>query len=46
MEEAQRMCSQVTLMDKGSAVFSGNMAGIENLEKFFLEKTGHGLRDE
>jgi ABC-2 type transport system ATP-binding protein len=46
MEEAQRLCSQVTLMDKGSAVFSGNMAGIDNLEKFFLEKTGRGLRDE
>jgi len=46
MEEAQRLCSQLTLVDKGSVVFAGDMADIDNLEKFFLEKTGHGLRDE
>jgi ABC-2 type transport system ATP-binding protein len=46
MEEAQRLCSKVTLVDKGSVVFSGDMAGIDNLERFFLERTGHGLRDE
>ncbi len=46
MDEAQRLCSKVTLVDKGSAIFSGNMDEIENLEKFFLEKTGRGLRDE
>jgi ABC-2 type transport system ATP-binding protein len=46
MDEAQRLCSQVTLVDKGHKVFSGDMAGIDNLERFFLEKTGHGLRDE
>jgi ABC-type uncharacterized transport system ATPase subunit len=46
MEEAQRLCSEVTLVDRGSVVFSGNMAGINNLETFFLERTGHGLRDD
>lgn len=46
MDEAQRLCASVTLMDKGSVVFAGDMAGIDNLEEFFLEKTGHGLRDE
>jgi ABC-2 type transport system ATP-binding protein len=46
MDEAQRICSQVTLVDKGSVVFSGDMSGIGNLETFFLERTGHGLRDE
>jgi ABC-2 type transport system ATP-binding protein len=46
MDEAQRLCSRVTLVDKGSAIFNGNMNEIENLEKFFLEKTGKGLRDE
>ena len=46
MDEAQRLCSRVTLVDKGSAIFNGNMNEIDNLEKFFLEKTGRGLRDE
>jgi ABC-2 type transport system ATP-binding protein len=46
MDEAQRLCSKVTMLDKGSSIFSGNMNEIENLEKFFLEKTGRGLRDE
>jgi ABC-2 type transport system ATP-binding protein len=46
MEEAQRLCSSITLADKGEVVFSGPMSGIDNLEKFFLEKTGRGLRDE
>jgi len=46
MDEAQRLCSKVTLVDKGSAIFNGNMDEIENLEKFFLEETGRGLRDE
>jgi ABC-2 type transport system ATP-binding protein len=46
MDEAQRLCSAITLVDRGSVVFSGEMAGIKNLEEFFLEKTGHGLRDE
>lgn len=46
MDEAERLCSRVTMMDKGNAVFTGDMASIENLEKFFLEKTGRGLRDE
>ncbi len=45
MEEAQRLCSTVTLLDRGVTVFSGKMSEIENLEKFFLEKTGRGLRD-
>ena len=46
MEEAQRLCSQVTLVDQGKDIFSGEMNKIDNLEKFFLEKTGRGLRDE
>jgi ABC-2 type transport system ATP-binding protein len=46
MDEAQRLCSRVTLLDKGSVIFSGDMKEIDNLEKFFLERTGHGLRDE
>jgi ABC-2 type transport system ATP-binding protein len=46
MDEAQRLCSRVTLVDKGSAIFNGDMNEIDNLEKFFLEKTGRGLRDE
>ncbi len=46
MDEAQRMCSSVTMLDRGSVIFSGNMNEIDNLEKFFLERTGHGLRDD
>ncbi len=46
MDEAQRLCSRVTLLDKGFVIFSGDMNEIDNLEKFFLEKTGRGLRDE
>ncbi len=45
MEEAQRLCGSVTLLDKGETIFDGPMSDIENLEKFFLEKTGRGLRD-
>lgn len=46
MEEAQRLCSRVTMVDRGVMVFAGDMAAIGNLEEFFLEKTGHGMRDE
>lgn len=46
MEEAQRLCSSVTLADTGRVIFDGPMSGIDNLEKFFLEKTGRGLRDD
>jgi ABC-2 type transport system ATP-binding protein len=46
MDEAQRLCSRVTLADKGAVIFNGPMSEIDNLEKFFLEKTGRGLRDE
>ena len=46
MDEAQKVCSKVTMLDKGSVIFSGDMKKIDNLEKFFLERTGHGLRDE
>jgi ABC-2 type transport system ATP-binding protein len=45
MEEAQRLCSSVTLADRGRVVYDGLMSEIDNLEKFFLEKTGRGLRD-
>ena len=46
MDEAQRLCTSVTLVDKGSVIFTGDMSEIDNLEKFFLEMTGRGLRDE
>ena len=46
MEEAARLCSRVTVADKGEMIFSGPMSDIDNLEKFFLEKTGRELRDE
>ena len=46
MEEAQRLCSGVTLVDKGKVVFNGQMSEIDNLENLFLEKTGRGLRDD
>jgi ABC-2 type transport system ATP-binding protein len=46
MEEAAHICSSVTLADRGEMVFDGAMSAIDNLEKFFLEKTGKGLRDD
>ena len=46
MEEASRLCSSVTLLDRGEIIFDGAMSSIDNLEKFFLEKTGRGLRDD
>lgn len=46
MEEAARLCSSVTLLDRGEVIFNGSMSAIDNLEKFFLEKTGRGLRDD
>ena len=46
MEEAQRLCRAVTMADKGLVIYEGPMSGIDNLEKFFLEKTGRGLRDD
>lgn len=46
MDEAQKVCSRVTMLDRGSLIFTGAMNDIDNLEKFFLERTGHGLRDD
>jgi len=46
MEEAERLCSDVLLADKGRVIFNGAMSEIDNLEKFFLSRTGRGLRDE
>ena len=46
MEEAARLCSIVTLADRGEVIFNGQMSEIDNLEKLFLEKTGRGLRDD
>lgn len=40
MEEAQRLCSSVTLVDKGEAIFDGPMSGIDNLKNFFWKKPG------
>ena len=45
MEEAQRLCSGLTLLDRGERIYDGRMSDIDNLEEFFLEKTGRGLRD-
>jgi ABC-2 type transport system ATP-binding protein len=45
MEEAQRLCSGLTLLDRGERIYNGRMSDIDNLEEFFLEKTGRGLRD-
>ncbi len=46
MAEAQRLCGSVTLVDRGSVVFDGAMSDVGDLEKFFLAKTGRGLRDD
>ncbi len=46
MEEAQRLCQAVTMADRGRVIYEGPMSEIDNLEKFFLEKTGRGLRDD
>ena len=46
LEEAKRLCSSITLLDKGETIFDGLMSEIDDLEKFFLEKTGRGLRDD
>ncbi|HQI25012.1 MAG TPA: hypothetical protein PLV15_09230, partial [Smithella sp.] len=46
MDEAQRMCSKVTMLDRGAVIFSGAMNEIDHLETFFLAQTGHRLRDE
>ena len=46
MEEAAHICSSVTLVDRGEMVFDGAMSAIDNLENFFLEKTGRELRDD
>jgi len=32
MDEAQRLCSRVTLLDKGAVIYSGDMNKIDNLE--------------
>ncbi|HPC85353.1 MAG TPA: ABC transporter ATP-binding protein [Smithellaceae bacterium] len=45
MEEAQRLCSGLTLLDRGERIYDGRMSDIDNLEEFFLKKTGRGLRD-
>lgn len=45
MEEAQRLCSGLTLLDRGERIYDGRMSDIGNLEEFFLKKTGRGLRD-
>ncbi len=46
MEEAQRLCQAVTMADRGRVIYEGPMSEIDNLETFFLEKTGRGLRDD
>ena len=51
MEEAERICDRLGIMDEGKIVASGTTAelraayGQESLEGVFLEITGHSLRE-
>jgi ABC-2 type transport system ATP-binding protein len=52
MEEAQKLCARVAIMDSGKVLVQGAPAeliaarpGCRNLEELFLELTGRGLRD-
>jgi len=52
MEEAQKLCTRVAIMDAGRVLVQGPPAeliaarpGCRNLEELFLELTGRGLRD-
>ena len=51
MEEAERICDRLVIMDEGKIVASGTTAelraayGQESLEGVFLEITGHSLRE-
>jgi ABC-2 type transport system ATP-binding protein len=52
MEEAENLCSRVSIIDRGSLVSTGNPKELvashpefKNLENLFLHLTGKGLRD-
>jgi len=52
MEEAQKLCSRVAIMDSGRVLLEGppeqlvaERPGTRNLEELFLELTGRNLRD-
>jgi ABC-2 type transport system ATP-binding protein len=52
MEEAENLCSRVSIIDRGSIVSTGNPKELvadhpefKNLENLFLHLTGKGLRD-
>jgi ABC-2 type transport system ATP-binding protein len=52
MEEAQELCSRIAIIDQGKILEEGppeqllNGSGHHNLEEFFLNLTGHRLRDD
>jgi ABC-2 type transport system ATP-binding protein len=52
LEEAERICSHIGIIDEGRLITSGTLAGVmeqhpdcANLEKLFLELTGKNIRD-
>jgi ABC-2 type transport system ATP-binding protein len=52
MEEAQKLCARVAIMDSGRVLIQGppgqlvaDRPGCRNLEELFLELTGRSLRD-
>jgi ABC-type multidrug transport system ATPase subunit len=51
MEEAERLCDRLVIMDDGQIAEEGTPAelleryGERNLEGVFLKLTGHGLRE-
>jgi ABC-2 type transport system ATP-binding protein len=49
MEEAERLCDRVLIMDHGRILADDSVAALKarhgNLEQAFLALTGHALRD-
>jgi ABC-2 type transport system ATP-binding protein len=52
MEEAENLCTRVSIIDRGTLVSTGNPKELvadhpefKNLENLFLYLTGKGLRD-
>ncbi|MFI6909293.1 ABC transporter ATP-binding protein [Nonomuraea sp. NPDC050394] len=52
MDEAERLCDRLTIVDHGREVVSGTPAGLKaeigagSLDEVFLRHTGHALREE
>jgi ABC-2 type transport system ATP-binding protein len=52
MDEADRLCDRLTIMDNGREVAGGSPAGLKaalgvtSLDEVFLRHTGHALREE